>query len=84
MVHVLEQGKKLYGVGTERPLCVLMDRGGTVFRNGKKKVEKLDMSVMPKLVDLFRHIYHTFTVRFDVIIRYLPFAMWFPLLASVC
>jgi len=63
MVHILEQGKKLYGVGTERPLCVLMDRGGTVFRNGKKKVEKLDMSVMPKLVDLFRHIYHTFTVR---------------------
>ena len=62
-MHVLEQGKKLYGVGTERPLCVLMDRAGTVFRNGKKKVEKLDMAVMPKLVDLFRHIYHTFTVR---------------------
>ena len=63
-MHILEEGKRLYGVGTERPVCVLMDRGGTVYRNGKKKIEKFDMGVMPKLVDLFRHVYSTFVVRF--------------------
>ena len=46
-------------------MCVLMDRGGTVYRNGKKKIEKFDMGVMPKLVDLFRHVYSTFVVRFS-------------------
>jgi hypothetical protein len=44
-------------------MCVLLDRAGTVYRNGKKKVEKFDMGVIPNLLDLFRHMYSTFTVR---------------------
>jgi hypothetical protein len=63
LVHLLEKGKHLYGVGTERQMCVLLDRAGTVHRNGKKKVEKFDMGVIPNLLDLFRHMYSTFTVR---------------------
>ena len=62
LVSVLEQGKALYGVGTERGMCVLMDRAGTVFRNGKKKIEKFDMSIVPNLVDLFKHVYNTLVV----------------------
>lgn len=62
LVHKLEEGRKLYGVGTERPMCVLLDRAGTVFRNGKKKIEKFDMAVIPNLVELFRHMYSTFMV----------------------
>jgi hypothetical protein len=62
LVHLLEKGKQLYGVGTERQMCVLLDRAGTVYRNGKKKVEKFDMGVIPNLLDLFRHMYSTFTV----------------------
>mmetsp|Transcript_25748 Transcript_25748/g.43196 ORF Transcript_25748/g.43196 Transcript_25748/m.43196 type:complete len:314 (+) Transcript_25748:91-1032(+) len=66
LTNVLEQGRHLYGVGTERQMCVLMDRAGTVWRNGKQKEEKLDMAVVPNLVILFRHLYSTITVRFEV------------------
>jgi hypothetical protein len=62
LVSVLEKGKELYGVGTKRQMCVLMDRAGTVFRNGKKKIEKFDMNVIPNLVELFRHLHHVFMV----------------------
>jgi hypothetical protein len=62
-VSVLEEGRRRFGVGTERQMCVLLDRAGTVFRNGKKKIEKFDMAVIPNLLELFRHMYSTFTVR---------------------
>ena len=90
LVHILEEGKRLYGVGTERPMCVLMDRGGTVYRNGKKKIEKFDMSVMPKLVDLFRHVYSTFVVSYEMCAHFLlPSAIlsmvqWIALNLRIC
>lgn len=62
LVSVLEEGRRQYGVGIERPMCVLIDRAGTVYRNGKKKIEKFDMAVIPNLLELFRHMYSTFTV----------------------
>lgn len=67
LVSLLEQGKVQYGVGTERQMCVLLDRAGTVYRNGKKKIEKFDMGVIPNLLELFRHMYSTFTVRIYVL-----------------
>jgi hypothetical protein len=66
-VSVLEEGRRRFGVGTERQMCVLLDRAGTVFRNGKKKIEKFDMAVIPNLLELFRHMYSTFTVRAPIV-----------------
>ncbi|KAJ1432949.1 hypothetical protein B484DRAFT_447495 [Ochromonadaceae sp. CCMP2298] len=56
LASVLEEGKAKYGVGTERQMCLLMDRAGVVWRNGEKKKEKLDFAVVPNLVELFRHV----------------------------
>jgi len=51
-----------YGVGVTKQICILLDRGGVVHRNGKKKQEKLDMGVIPNLVLLLRHLYSTLAV----------------------
>jgi hypothetical protein len=59
----LEEGKAKYGVGTERQMCLLIDRAGVVWRDGEKKKEKLDFSVVPNLVELFRHIFTQTLVR---------------------
>eukprot|EP01035_Chromulina_nebulosa_P045992 gene45992-62295_t len=40
-------------------MCLILDRGGAVLRNGKKKQEKRDMGVIPNLVILLRHLYGT-------------------------
>ena len=64
IVHLIEQGRARYGVGLTTPLTLLIDRGGTVFRNGKKKQEKLDMGVIPNLVILLRNLYTTLSVSF--------------------
>jgi hypothetical protein len=58
-VKILEEGRQRYQVGIERQLCLLLDRGGMVYKNGEKKKEKLDMSVIPALVELIRHMYQT-------------------------
>jgi hypothetical protein len=44
-------------------MCLILDRGGAVLRNGKKKQEKRDMGVIPNLVILLRHLYGTIAVR---------------------
>ena len=44
VVSMLEEGKQLYGVGSDKQLCLLLDRGGTIKRNGSRKVEKMDMA----------------------------------------
>ena len=62
IVSVLEEGKRLYDVGTKRQMCLLLDRGGEIWKNGKKKVDKRDLGVIPALVDLFRHLYGTIMV----------------------
>lgn len=59
LVKVLEDGKRRHGVGLHSQVCVLLDRGGTVWKNGYRKVDVLDMNVIPRLVDLFRHLYST-------------------------
>ena len=65
---MLEQGRQEYGVGIDNQICLLLDRGGTVFRNGNKKQEKLDMGVIPNLVKLLRHLYGTIAVSYSIII----------------
>ncbi|RYG62981.1 hypothetical protein EON64_16845, partial [archaeon] len=54
---MLEEGRRLYGVGSRQQVCVLIDRAGMVFKNGRRKVDKLDMAVVPALVELFRHMH---------------------------
>ena len=62
MVRLLEEGRKRYQIGIDHQICVLMDRAGTVWKNGKRKVDKLDMAVIPGLIQLFRHLYSVLTV----------------------
>lgn len=59
MVAALEEGKRKYGVGVTKQMCLILDRGGTVIRSGKKKIEKRDFSAIPNLVTLFRHLFNT-------------------------
>jgi hypothetical protein len=63
LVSVLERGRRLYGVGVTKQMCILMDRGGLLVKDGEKKVEVLDMGVVPRLVDLVRHVVGTVKVR---------------------
>lgn len=59
MVRLLEEGRKRYGVGEGKQACLLVDRspvelvveatGATV-----KFADKMDMSVVPRLVELFQ------------------------------
>lgn len=39
-----------------------MDRGGLLIKNGEKKQEILDFSVVPRLVDLIRYFMNTLQV----------------------
>ena len=57
LIHTLEQGRRRYGAGNERKVCLLMDRSRVVMPNGTEKKEVTDMSVVPKLVELFTMLY---------------------------
>lgn len=57
MVWILEEGRRRYGVGITSPVCVLLDRGGNIIKNGNLKVDMLDMKAVPSLVELFRNLY---------------------------
>ena len=46
IVQLLEQGRQVYGLGIDSQLNLLLDRGGSVFRGGMKKQEKLDMVIL--------------------------------------
>jgi len=59
MVYTLEEGRRRYGAGTERKVCLLMDRSKVVMPGGVVKKEVLDMGVVPKLVELFTLLYST-------------------------
>ena len=61
IVSLLEQGRKRYGVGVSRPVCLILDRG-PYERDGEPKVDKMDMSVIPNLVKVFQHLYGTVMV----------------------
>ena len=58
----------MYGVGTERQMCLLVDRGGTVRRNGEYKVEVQSMAVVPHVVELLRKLVGTINVSENVFI----------------
>ncbi len=66
LVEQLRQGERQFGIGVHKPMCVLIDRGGTVVKNGVLKREMLDMSVVPRLVELFRHLYRTVLVSLRI------------------
>eukprot|EP01038_Epipyxis_sp_PR26KG_P012754 gene12754-17100_t len=78
-VHVIEQGRELYGVGIDKEVCVLIDRGGTVYRNGQKKQEKRDFNVIPNLVELVRHLYSTIVDNYPEVLQtaHIAPASWF-------
>ncbi len=59
---MLEEGRRKYGVGVAHPVCVLVDRAGTVWIDGEEKVDKLDLSVIRPLIKLFNHLYTVLTV----------------------
>lgn len=54
VVHMLEEGKRRYGAGSERKVCLLLDRS----KVGEKK-EIPDFGVVPRLVELFTTLYST-------------------------
>lgn len=53
---MLEQGRIKYKAGQDVPICVILDRGA-FYRNGKRKGDKPDFSVVPRLVDLFSTLF---------------------------
>lgn len=65
MVSIIEEGIRKYGVGTDRRVCVLLDRS-TFLKAGVKKKE--DLSVIPNLVKLFQHLYSTIIVSYYIFI----------------
>jgi len=52
VVDLLEQGRILYGIGTVRQVCVLIDRGGTVSINSVPKKAVRDFSHLPNTIAL--------------------------------
>ena len=58
LTHILETGRRQYGVGLSTQMCVILDRGPVEWVSGRRKSE-MDMSVLPNLLNLFRHVYST-------------------------
>jgi hypothetical protein len=59
LTYILEQGRLLYGVGVTTKLYLILDRGPVEWKHKKGKGGDMDMSVIPNLANLFRHIYST-------------------------
>lgn len=77
---VLEKGRQLYGVGTEKQVCMILDRFPFDHPTGvtKKEDEKLDFSVIKNLLNLFQHLYSTLINHYPEILdhaRVMP-ASW--------
>jgi hypothetical protein len=62
VISRIEEGQRLYGVGTQRQMCLLIDRGGSVRRNGVPKVEVRDMAMLPRVAVLVNTIVNTVQV----------------------
>ena len=65
MVWLLEKGRKLYGVGSSKQVCVILDRGDYkrpdgVVKNGKH--DKIDWFLLGKLIKLYSMLYSTINV----------------------
>lgn len=50
-------------MGTQRQMCVLLDRGGRVSVNGRMKSEAADMSIVPRIAELAGNLRNTLEVR---------------------
>jgi len=66
IVYMLERGHELFG--HHKPFCVWLDRSPAVRVDGTRKVDRLDMGVIPKLVDLFSTMYSTLFANYPDII----------------
>lgn len=58
-VWVLEKGREMYGVGTEKDACLIMDRTDATRRDGVVMTDNFDLSVIPNLIHLFQTMYTT-------------------------
>ena len=65
---ILEQGREKYQIGTERQVCIILDRG-TFIRGGQPMPYKLDMGVIPRLLELFRTIYATIYSNYPLLLQ---------------
>eukprot|EP01039_Chlorochromonas_danica_P008872 gene8872-9784_t len=79
IVAALEEGRERFGVGVHKQICILLDRAGTVYKNGHKKVDKLDMSVIPALIELVRHLHGVLMDNYPELLHsaYIAPASWF-------
>lgn len=65
LVYLLELGKEEWGIGPERGFCMIVDRTDAVRRStGEVMRDKLDFSVIPNLIELFRVIYSTLNEQY--------------------
>lgn len=64
IISQIEKGRKLYGVGTQRQMCVLLDRGGRVAVNGRLKSDAPDMAIVPRIAELVGNLRTTLEVTF--------------------
>ena len=60
LIFMLEKGRSEWGIGPERGFCMIVDRTDAIRRStGEVMTDKLDFTVIPNLLDLFRAIYST-------------------------
>jgi hypothetical protein len=77
---VLEKGRHLYGVATDKQVCMILDRFPFDHPGGvtKKEDERLDFAVIKNLLNLFQHLYTTLITHYPEILdhaRVMP-ASW--------
>jgi len=68
MVYMLELGRRRYGAGSERKVCLLMDRSKVTLPSGEVKKEVLDFAILPRLVELFTTLYRNLYPNFPDIL----------------
>jgi len=68
MVYMLELGRRRYGAGSERKVCLLLDRSRVTLPSGEVKTEVLDFAILPRLVELFTTLYRNLYPNFPDIL----------------
>ena len=86
LVYVLEQGREVYKIGSERQVCLLLDRANFVrpadHAGGvaEKVPYKLDMGVVPRLLELFKKLFSTLHLNYPdllLIAKVVPVSSFF-------
>lgn len=87
LVYVLEQGREKYKIGSERQVCLLLDRANFVRPaehaaggEAQKVPYKLDMGVVPRLLELFKKLFSTLHLNYPdllVIAKVVPVSSFF-------